>query len=207
MIKEYSKLNLFQKIAIYFYENIDKTGIYYETFYNGTKNRVARIILYTLYIGSIVTLFYLIKNYFNLTDFIEDKQLIAFLSFVGQIITPLFLCYITFPFFYETLYNKVLIKEVLANKKEYKQAIKKNKKEWWRLRNIHFIFRIIIYFFISSFISTQVLVFTNISSFKALDTDNINIDGGGAMLTWALSILIIIYLEVKIRKNQKHSHK
>jgi hypothetical protein len=204
MIQKYSELSFLQKIAMYYYQKIDRTGAYYNV-YSGFPRR-GRVVLHVVYLFAIAIFVFSIKQYIHLQNYIEDKLMVDFLSSVGLCTAIIFCIYALFPLFYEFLFDKVDVIEVLKTKEDFIKQIKEKKKQWWRLRNINIFVRIVIYILLFSFSTTQALFFflgnSPLAQRAEISKEDIPFE------FWIIvSALILIFIVLENRISKQNSRK
>src|SRR3989338_7638333 len=151
-----SNLNLAQKIALKWYQTFDTTGLIF-----GMLQQLNIYIRFAFYAGlPLFTLFAL--NYLSgllPLDKYGLNGLYIFITYTTAIGASLVVLY-------ESIF-KLDVKSIIQEKKEEKARIKKEKLQWWRLRNMHIFTRvalyILIYFFMVNFLQMMaVIAFFNI---------------------------------------------
>jgi polyferredoxin len=105
---------------------------------------------------------------------------------------------------YESLFN-INIEQKIKEQKEKKRFIKKNKLQWWRLRNMHILVRFLIYLLVSYI----TIIYIKIIAFASFieNSTGINLFANNFELlmkyTTVSLILIVLITEFLVRKNIK----
>jgi hypothetical protein len=162
------KLSIIQNIALFFYKTIDKNGFLYLAL-----NSLHKYLRWTFYIGLVLSL-YLFLNFIGGFILLENYHISAntvnLLNFLGILTINLSTIYSSLIITYESIYN-LNMQEVLIAQKKRKEFIKLNKLQWWRLRNMPFIFRALFYIVTYGFIY-MILSFSAVAAM--LDTTTLN---------------------------------
>lgn len=149
------KLNLLEKIAYFWYKNIDVNGLIYISL--KTIPFYIRYILYVLLIVSFsfsINLFIdLLFSIFSKYDYIRNS--IPNIGSILNILKYFSIILISTIVTYECLF-KHDISLLVEEKRKEKLIVKSNKSQWWRLRNRGKSFRISFYFIIG-FICSQLI--------------------------------------------------
>lgn len=134
--------NLFKHIGIYWYLVFDKTGF----LYSGLKTLDIRFRV-LFYLGflvfSYVVMIYLGKMMMAL---LTNEAYLYYGSILGQITFYAVLFFTVLLMSYEAIYDEDMPK-LLEMRKAEKSAIKKEKKQFWRLRNMRFLTRLVLFVF------------------------------------------------------------
>jgi hypothetical protein len=134
-------LTIAQKVAIYWLKTIDPTLF----LFNRLKSisQYVRLIAYT---GLILYLYFFLKftnsligGYFNGAPMPEVWYAVGNIIYYGVLIGAVLL------YTLESAYN-LDVAQIFAEIKARKQLVKQNKLQFWRLRNMHFFLRILLYF-------------------------------------------------------------
>jgi hypothetical protein len=135
------KLTLTQKVAIFWLKTIDPKLFLFKPL--KSVNQGLRLIAYT---GLILYLYFFLKftnsligGYFNSAPMPEAWYAVGNIIYYGILLGAGLI------FTLESVY-KLDVAQVLSDIKAKKKFIKQNKLQFWRLRNMHFFFRILIYF-------------------------------------------------------------
>lgn len=149
------RLNLLEKIAYFWYKNIDVNGLIYISL--KTIPFYIRYILYVLLIVSFsfsINLFIdLLFSIFSKYDYIRNS--IPNIGSILNILKYFSIILISTIVTYECLF-KHDISLLVEEKRKEKLIVKSNKSQWWRLRNRGKSFRISFYFIIG-FICSQLI--------------------------------------------------
>jgi len=204
-------LNFFEKLGFLFYKKIDIDGAIFK--FLKEQKLIFRIFIYLCYYLCYFFTIYMLGYYifkkigfsFNESNFIISS--IFFLGFSLLTLFPLTLL------FYEALYKKD-INLLLDNYEKKMDYIAKEKKEWWRLRNRHFLIRILFYL-IFSFISIEIVYWICLHNFLS-DIKNINLLNKVSVNNFLKSVnnilnyfsiflgMIFVYIEFRIYKIKKN---
>jgi hypothetical protein len=199
-----SNLNFLQKIAIKWYQTFDTTGLIFSmlqqlniymrlAFYAGLP-------LFTLFALSYLSGFLPLHKY-GLTSL---YNFITYATAIGASIVV----------FYESIFS-LDIKAIIAQKKEEKQRIKREKLQFWRLRNMNIFVRILIYiliyFFIVNFLQiTAIAAFFNTYANPTLQDIQMLEKSFNELLKWVsisyiFSFLTLEFFVQKIRKGRQNA--
>lgn len=163
------KLNLLQTIGFWWYRNIDINGF----IFTGLRSlhTIYRYLFYFFLVFSFKFSYdFLIgmANYYAGEHNFYPELISALLTFFLFISTSI----ISLIFTYEFIY-KLDIRLLVEQQKEKRKEIKRNKNQWWRLRNKNIALRILFYL-ITAFILVQVTYTFYID--YALDSYNVTYD-------------------------------
>lgn len=138
------KLNLSQKIALFWYKTIDVNGFLYITL--KTLPLLPRILFYSLLIiGFYFSINLLLEILFLfLSKYEYLKSFIPKIDSIFNLIKYMSVILISMIISYESVYNENM-KSLLEEKSKEKEYKKNNKKQWWRLRNKNIFFRFFFY--------------------------------------------------------------
>ncbi|AFL69597.1 hypothetical protein [Sulfurospirillum barnesii] len=146
-------LTITQKIAIKWLTTIDSNQAIYLLL--KPLHVTLRVLFYALLIGGT---FFISKFGLSLTELTKDVSLaIALIPTIG----------VSFIVFYESIFS-LNVPEILKEKREQKQFIKATKAQWWRLRNMKFWVRIILYLFIYIFIQQFLQIASMVAFFETV---------------------------------------
>jgi len=203
------KLSLIQKLAIFFYKTIDKNGFLYLSLQS--LNVYLRFAFYAGLIVSLYLFLIFIGGFIHFENYDISQNTIILFNFLGTCTTYFSVVFTSVIITYESIYN-IDLKAVFQQQKEKQEFIKNNKLEWYRLRNMPFIFRalfyIVIYMFIymllsfsamAAMIDTTTFNAKNINQFIAEFEYMIQIYS----LVFVVSALTIDYFASKNRDIQK----
>ncbi len=159
----YYDLNVLQKLAIFFYSNIDSKQSKKVSFFKLLEKRspVLKGALYCGYFSLLVFSLFFANLIFNTLFSFEESIVRDLVILLKTIICYLVLAIGSLPLLYLTLFKHVNVEKVIENKNEVCLVTAKYKKEWWRLRNYHFFVRILFYCALY-FISMQVVYYFHI---------------------------------------------
>lgn len=130
-------MNLIQSMAVKYYRTIDATGFLYS--FLRDLHPVMRLIFYTGFTLFTLFVFYKAQGLFPLEKY-GLQSVYTFFAYATASMGA-------FMASYETIYS-LNVKAVIAAQKEQEKFIKTHKLQKWRLRNMHFIVRFLVYMFI-----------------------------------------------------------
>jgi len=195
-------MSISQKIGIWLYRNIDK-GFIYQILKDLHKN--IRYIFYIFLPTSSFLIMNFLANTIDITKY-EEKNIIfaLFVVFCIKITIAGVTSILSLFWTYESLFN-INIEQKIKEQKEKKRFIKKNKLQWWRLRNMHILVRFLIYLLVSYI----TIIYIKIIAFASFieNSTGINLFANNFELlmkyTTVSLILIVLVVEFLVRKNIK----
>jgi hypothetical protein len=135
---------IFQKIGLFFYETIDRTG-----FLLSAVRSVPRLVRYAFYLFMVISLYVINTQLINLVQNELFKPILNSVSYFTVV-------YLSLVVFYESLINTNVV-AIIEEKKEKQKKIKTNKLQWWRLRNMNMFYRFMFYIFLYAVLQ-QILI-------------------------------------------------
>ncbi|MDO8454312.1 MAG: hypothetical protein Q7S59_07060, partial [Sulfurimonas sp.] len=157
-MKKYSAL---QQISLWWYRTFDINGFIFYSL--KTFGKLYRFTFYIFLTLGIFAFMFFIGKIININNLVVEEELVAiinnlcyFILITGTLLTGLIVSY------------EFIIEEDMDNylmqRRSQKDAIMLNKKQWWRLRNMHFLVRLAIYL-ILYLILRYVLIKTSLLAF------------------------------------------
>lgn len=136
-------MTLTPKIGFWWYQTFDSSGF----LFNSLK-QLHKSYRYLFYIALCTSLYFFIKfvgSYINLNDYRELSDGIkSILNICGQLLLFITVFFTTGIFSYESLFH-LNLKHLTVKYKLKNQYIKENKLQYWRLRNMKWWIRILVY--------------------------------------------------------------
>jgi hypothetical protein len=143
-------MNFAQKLGLFFYETIDRTGFLY-----ASLKSVHRFYRYGFYLMFLLCCYVLNTQVINL----NENPLFAPLLNGANIFI---LAYLSLMICYESLFD-VDVVAILEEKKKKREYVKWHKLEWWRLRNMNMFYRFMFYIFLYAVLQ-QIIIFNALLS-------------------------------------------
>lgn len=201
-------MNFIQKIAIRWYLTFDANGLLYHIAKSFNKS-----VRYLIYILFPTALYFTMSFFGSLIDlqhtdlFLQYPLFVVILILIGKFGVILATLFSAFIFSYEFILD-IPIDDVLNDIKDERIYKKKNKLQWWRLRNMTLIWRLSIYILVYFFILNIVQI-SFIGALGSIQTVNINEvqQAFREVLTWITFIYICVVLGLDYFASKKRSKK
>ena len=199
-----SNLNFTQKIAVKWYQTFDTTGLIF-----GMLQELKIYIRFAFYAGLPLFIVFTL-NYLGTLLPLDNYGLNGLYSFI----TYATAAGASIVVFYESIF-KLDIKAIIAQKKEEKERIKREKLQFWRLRNMNIFVRILIYiliyFFIVNFLQiTAIAAFFNTYANPTPQDIQMLEKSFNELLKWVsisyiFSFLTLAFFVQKIRRGRQNA--
>jgi len=139
-------MTFFQNIAIVWYRMFDSTGFLFD-FASSFKLRIMRFFFYASFPSFIYIGMFLLGSMINLNVlFSEDEILITLAQTIGRYTVYSATLIAALMVTYESVLN-VDMEEKYHQYLQHISLLKREKRQWWRLRNMYFAYRILLYTF------------------------------------------------------------
>jgi hypothetical protein len=143
-------MNIFQKLGLFFYETIDRTGFLF-----AALKSVHRLYRYGFYIFFLTSCYFFNSQLFTMIENPIFKPALEVFNMTILIFLSLITCY-------ESLFD-VDVAAILEEKKKKREYIKWHKLQWWRLRNMNMFYRFCFYIFLYAVLQ-QVIILNSLLS-------------------------------------------
>ena len=200
-------INFIQKIALSWYQVFDATGLMFDSIKQQSK--VIRYIIYLLFPLAAYFFFFYMANIIDLqhSQIATEYPIFAFfLLKIGKVTFWAIVVLSSFIATYESILN-LNIAKIIKAKKEQIRYVKKHKLQWWRLRNMSLLLRLIVYTFMY-FILLQFLQFFTTNALMQMHLNFTEIEDEYRVFLSQISIIyfisvgIIEFLVNRVRKQK-----